>query len=230
MDWLKSIDVVLFNLINQNGLIEIDYIMQIISNKFVWIPLYLYLVYIIYKKFKNKFFKILSSLIILIFLADYGSVKLFKEIFERLRPCYALDYIRLVGDCGGQYGFISSHAANSFALAFYIGFLFKRFNLFAFLFSWSVIIGYSRIYLGVHYPFDVLGGMLWGLFVSLFTYFIYIKKMKNIDWVWVLWVFLVCIWNFGWPQVPAIADVIVAIILSFIVLLLKNFIKKRSSQ
>jgi len=228
MDWLKSIDVILFNLINQNGFIEIDYIMQLISNKLVWIPLYLYLVYIIYKNFKNEFFKILSSLIILIFLSDYGSVNLFKEIFQRLRPCYALDYVRLVGECGGQYGFISSHAANSFALAFYIGLLFKRFNLFAILFSWAVIIGYSRVYLGVHYPFDVLSGMLWGLFVSLLTYFIYIKKMKNIDWVWILWVILVCIWNFGWPQVPAIADVIVAIILSFIVLLLKNFIKKRS--
>ena len=222
MEWLNSIDIDLFKLINSSGFNEVDYFMQLISNKFFWIPLYLYLVYLIYKKFTEDFLKILFSLGILIFLADYGSVNLFKEIFERLRPCHSLDSIRLVGDCGGQYGFISSHASNSFALAFFLGLIFRNVRFFAFLFSWAVIIGFSRIYLGVHYPFDILGGMFWGLSVSLLTYYIFIMKIKKIDWIWLIWLVLVCIWNFVWPEVPPIADVLVAVVLSLFVIFYKR--------
>ena len=150
-------------------------------------------------------------------------VQLFKEIFQRARPCHLLEGIRVVDGCGGPFGFVSSHAANSFSIAFFISLLLRKYWWFVNLFSWAVLIGFSRIYLGVHYPFDILGGMFWGLFVSLLAYYIYKMKIKNIDFVWLLWVSLVCIWNFGWPDVPPIADVIVAIILSFVVV----FIKKR---
>ena len=97
--------------------------------------------------------------------------------------------------------------------------------MFIFLFSWATIIGYSRIYLGVHFPFDIIGGMFWGLFVSLLTYSIYYMKVKKIDLVWFIWLALVCIWNFVWPEVPAIADVIVAVLLSLGVIFYKNFKK-----
>ena len=223
MEKLQKIDEYLFRLINSTGWQQMDELMILISSKWFWIPLYIFILFTLYKTFQKDFFKILFSIVILIFLADFGSVQLFKELFQRARPCHLLEGIRVVDGCGGPFGFISSHASNSFAIAFFVSLLMRKYWWFINLFSWAVLIGFSRIYLGVHYPFDILGGMFWGLFVSLLTYYIYKMKIKNIDFVWLVWVSLVCIWNFGWPNVPAIADVIVAIILSFVVV----FIKKR---
>ena len=223
MEQLQKIDEYLFRLINSTGWQQMDEVMILISSKWFWIPLYIFILYTLYKTFRQDFFKILFSLGILIFLADYGSVQLFKEMFQRARPCHLLEGIRVVDGCGGPFGFVSSHASNSFAIAFFISLLLRKYWWFVNLFSWAVLIGFSRIYLGVHYPFDILGGMFWGLFVSLLTYYIYKMKVKHLDFVWLVWVSLVCIWNFGWPNAPAIADVIVAIFLSFVVV----FIKKR---
>ena len=219
---LTNIDEYIFRVINSSGWITMDSIMILISSKWLWIPLYLFIIYNIFKKFSDQTLKILFSIGFLIFLADFGSVHLFKEVFERIRPCHTLEGIRIVDGCGGPYGFISSHASNSFAIAFFISLLFRNKIGFACLFSWAILIGFSRIYLGVHYPFDILGGMFWGLFVSLLVYYIYKMKIMNLDKIWLLWVLLVAIWNFGWPDVPAIADVIVAIILSIFVMILKK--------
>ena len=223
MESLQKIDEYFFRTLNATGWQQMDQVMILISSKWFWIPLYIYLLYIIYKTFKDDFLKILFSLGVLIFLADFGSVHLFKEVFLRARPCHILDGIRVVDGCGGSFGFVSSHAANSFAITFFISLLLKRYWWFVNLFSWAVLIGFSRVYLGVHYPFDILGGMFWGLFVSLLVYYIYKVKIKNIDYIWLGWLSLVCLWNFIWPDVPPIADVLVAIILSLLVV----FIKKR---
>jgi len=170
MEWLNSIDIQLFQLINAAGYEQMDNVMILMSEKLTWIPLYLLLLYLLYKKISAKFIWVLISLGVLIFLADYGSVHFFKEVFQRLRPCHQLDNIRVVVECGGFYSFVSSHAANTFAVAFFMGLIFRNVWGFIFLFSWAVIIGYSRVYLGVHFPFDIVGGMFWGLFVSLLVY------------------------------------------------------------
>jgi undecaprenyl-diphosphatase len=222
MENLQKIDEYFFRLINSSGWEQMDELMILISSKWFWIPLYLFILYKLYSKFSGSFIKILFSLGLLIFLADFGSVNLFKEIFQRARPCYTLEGIRVVDGCGGPFGFISSHAANSFAIAFFIALLFRNYWGFSVLFSWAVIIGFSRIYLGVHYPFDILGGMIWGLFVSLLVYYIYKMKIKDFDWLWFGWLALVVIWNFVWAEVPPIADVLVAIILSLAVITIKK--------
>ncbi|MDG2085825.1 MAG: phosphatase PAP2 family protein [Flavobacteriales bacterium] len=225
MDKLQKTDEYLFRLINSTGWQKMDEVMILISSKWIWIPLYIFILYTLYNSFQKDFFKILFSLGILIFLADFGSVQLFKETFQRARPCHLLEGVRVVDSCGGPFGFISSHASNSFSIAFFVSLLVRKYWWFVNLFSWAVIIGFSRIYLGVHYPFDILGGMFWGLFVSLLVYYIYKVKIKKIDFIWMGWLSLVCIWNFVWPNVPPFADVLVAIVLSLGVVFIKKMKK-----
>ena len=169
LDWLNQIDTELFLFLNGLHNSFFDFLMYWISNKYIWIPLYAFFLFLIIKKFKWKALMAIILVAVLITVSDQVSVHLFKNTFMRLRPCHepALDgLVHIVNNkCGGQHGFISSHAANTFAIAAFLSVLLKgSFRYFSlFIFIWAALVGYSRIYLGVHYPGDVFVGAIVGI-------------------------------------------------------------------
>lgn len=140
-----------------------------ISEVAIWIPLYAVLLILLVRVLRGR--QMLVAVVVLVlnvFLTDQGSTWFFKEQFQRLRPCHVealIDQIRLVkGHCGGKYGFLSAHAANTFGLATLIGLILRRFYpwLMPVLLGWAATVAYSRVYLGVHYPGDIIAGALYG--------------------------------------------------------------------
>lgn len=176
LSYLNDIDTSLFLFLNSFHSDFWDVVFVWITGKWSWVPLYLFLVVLVAFKFKWKALYVYMFIVLLIFIADKTSVYLFKEMFERLRPSHnddLADVIYLVNDYrGGQYGFVSSHAANTFSLATFLGLLLRKYYkiMFPFLLLWATLVAYSRIYLGVHYPGDILGGAALGGVVGVFVY------------------------------------------------------------
>lgn len=180
---LERFDQQLFLIINSSNSPFLDQVMHAISGRLIWVPLYLAILIYLGVKFKRKFLVILIFIILAATLADQSSVFV-KNIVLRLRPCHEPSLIGIVhlvnGECGGVYGFVSSHATNSFDVALLsLLFIKKRWYTISII-LWASIISYSRIYLGVHYPADVICGSLLGAFIGWSLYSLYVLTDKMI--------------------------------------------------
>ena len=179
IDFLHQLDVRMLLFLNAQNSPFFDKFMLFISGKIEWLPLYLFLIFWIFYRFRKKGWIIFTLTLVVFALTDQSSVHLFKDVFERLRPSRNPELegmIHLVnGYRGGMYGFISSHAANTFGLAVFLSLVFRERWLVISILIWAAIVSYSRIYLGVHYPFDVICGAMWGSLIAYGVYIIYVR-------------------------------------------------------
>ncbi len=168
LEEILNLDTSILLAINSAGTPFLDSFMWNYSKTVVWIPLLAALIYVVVRSNKPK-----DAALVLIFLAlafvmaDQLSSSVFKPIFQRLRPTHEpalADLIRTVNDyCGGRYGFVSGHAANSFAAVTFCAMLIRSWKLTATLCAWAIVNALSRVYLGVHYPGDIICGALTGI-------------------------------------------------------------------
>lgn len=174
---LKDFDREIFLFLNGLHQPWLDQAMFYMTKAVFWIPVYILLLYLIAKTYSWKIMLwSLLGLAVVITLGDRISVELFKEVFQRYRPSRNLEIgpiVHVVNDYrGGLYGFVSSHATNFFAISTYVALLLrKRYPLIVpLLILWASFICYTRIYLGVHYPSDILAGSLLGTTIGFSVY------------------------------------------------------------
>lgn len=171
-----SIDKELFIFLNNLGTTQWDAFWLIITNKYTFVGLYLGLIVLFYLKNTPKKALLLLFLGVLLVTASDQLANLFKYGFKRLRPCYDTDIqdlVRLVkASCGGKFSYFSAHASTNMALAVFFSLVLKNKypKLIYFLLIIAFCVGYSRIYIGVHYPLDVITGFTLGVLLAYVFY------------------------------------------------------------
>lgn len=183
MEYLKHIDEYLFHLINETWVSPwADTILSFMRNQYVWGPLYVFLIGFLIFNFGKKGLYFILMIILTVFTSNLISSELIKKNVKRQRPCnqMALEgHRRLLVHCGTGYSFTSSHASNHFSISMFIvlagaSFLGKIRYLFL---LWAGSIAYAQVYVGVHFPFDVLVGAMIGGLIGWITYLLYHKMV-----------------------------------------------------
>lgn len=173
-------------LLNGSNSLFVDNWMVALTCGFTWIALYFALLYLVVKNNENmkQIFLTIGCALLCVALADVMADVVMKPLVERWRPSTdpMIKYsVRVVGGMrGSDYGFFSAHAANTFALALFFCFLVRSKILSVSLVLWSLVNCYTRIYLGLHYPLDVLCGLLWGAAVACGVYYLYYRIYSRI--------------------------------------------------
>ncbi len=184
LDYLQSIDAQWLLAINGWHSEYMDAFMWLVSNTLSWTLIACAALYVMCRRGWRTTLLFVLAVALAVLVADQVSSHLIKHMVERLRPTHdpALqDLVHVVnGYRGGMFGFVSSHAANSFAIALLVGLIMpRRIALWA-LMAWAALQCYSRMYLGVHYPGDILGGMLVGLMAGALAYWMWIKTTSHV--------------------------------------------------
>jgi len=167
LETLKSFDESLFLFLNAQHNSFFDPLMWLFSEKLFWGPLYVWFLWLLYKKYPKHYWTVLVAIVLMIIASDQLS-NLVKDSVMRLRPSHEPHLQTIIhtlnGYLGGTYGFYSGHASNAFAVAFFIitQLSSERKYIIPVTLIYAVLTSYSRIYLGVHYPGDVLTGAIMG--------------------------------------------------------------------
>ncbi len=178
MEELIKYDQELFLVLNNLGNSTWDEFWLFITNKYSFIPMYAILLYLIYYKMGARA-ALLAVLVVALMITFTDQItNVFKHSFERLRPCReigVMENMRFIAVRCGRYGYFSGHSSNSMAAAVFAGLLLKPYfkKLIYILLFWSFLVAYSRIYVGVHYPLDIISGLLFGAISGLLFYKLY---------------------------------------------------------
>jgi len=188
METLEAWDRAIVLAINSLHTPWLDELMWLVSGKLTWFPLWLWFLYLAYRTLDRKHFWVfLICALASIGIADLTAKILFKDLVERYRPSHNLllmDQLHFFEEYpgtfyrGGNYGFISNHASNFFAILSWSTIALwnsRRWFVYLLLFS-AILVVFSRIYLGVHYLSDIIGGAIWGMLISYLVYrFVYLN-------------------------------------------------------
>jgi membrane-associated phospholipid phosphatase len=178
---IEQLDLELFKLINIEGSIPaLNGFMLLMREAITWIPLYAFMLYWTIKFNRNNSILFVFCTVLCFAITDYGSASILKPMFVRLRPCYNENLTAIMNTlvgCGGENSFPSSHASNHFGLAtfWYLVIQLQTGKKWTWLWLWAVLIGYAQVYVGKHYPLDILGGGAFGIMAGSLCYYLYLK-------------------------------------------------------